>query len=647
MNKKVFVVVMAGLLCSKGLMAADGQPMSVMGEEMVVTSSRFEEPKKNLTSNITIIGKDEIAQSSAQDLGELLAEKNLGQVQKYPGTMTSVGIRGFRSETHGNDLMGKVLVLIDGRRAGTGNTAKIMTENVERIEIIQGPAAVQYGSAAIGGVVNVITKKGDNVPSFFVEQKGGSNEFVKTAAGVQGKIGKLDFASALSRSEAGDYKTGSGKTYFNTGYDEQVLANLNVGYEIADGHRIGFGYHSFDVDKAGSPSYLSLNDLQSYTSNNNHAIDVSYEGALTNKRWLWSTRYFSGMDSYQYVDPSTSYTSSSDVEQQGAQAQISFTEKSLLITAGVDWLNYELTSTLAPKWSKYNNPAVFLLAKYGVFEDRLLLSAGVRYDDYKVDLQPAEGTSRSTDNFAHQVGAAWQVNDVVKLRASYAEGFRMPSARELAGNIVSFGKTYIGNPNLNPEVSETWETGIDVVWREITSSLTWFSTDYTDMIETQLTAPKTYLYKNIGSTSLSGIEAEFAWKSSATTWNIEPYVNYSYLLEHKDNATGDDLLYTPEWNASTGVRLQHTNGLSAALNVTATGSSNVQDYESNSGKVITKGGFSVVNLSASKKFTLDKQERRAITIKAEVDNLLDRDYQYVKGYPMPGRTFVIGLRADI
>jgi len=647
MNKKVFIVVMAGLLCSKGLMAEE-QPMSVMGEEMVVTSSRVEEPKKNVTSNITIIGKDEIAQSSAQDLGKLLAEKNLGQIQKYPGTMTSAGIRGFRSETHGNDLMGKVLVLIDGRRAGTGNLAKIMTENVERIEIIRGPAAVQYGSAAIGGVVNVITSKGKKAPSFFVEQKAGSNDFVRTAGGMQGKIGTLDFSGTLSRSEAGDYKTGSGKTYFNTGYDDQVLANLNIGYEIADGHRIGVGYHSFDVDKAGSPSYLSTNDLQSYTSNNNHAVDVSYEGALSDKRWLWTTRYFNGIDKYKYVDPSTSYTSSSEVEQQGAQAQVTFSEEALRLTAGADWLQYELTSTLAPKWSKYNNPAGFLLAKYGFFDERLLLTAGIRYDDYKVELMPNEGSSRSTDNLAHQIGAAWQIHNAVKMRGSFAEGFRMPSARELAGNIVSFGKTYIGNPNLNPEISETWEAGIDVAWRAINSSLTWFTTDYTDMIETQLTAPNKYLYKNIGSTSLSGIEAEFAWKQTATAWSVEPYVNYTYLLEHKDNTTGDDLLYTPEWNASTGIRVQHTNGFSGALNVTATGSSKVQDYESNRmGSTITKGGFSVINLSAAKKFMLDKKEHRGITLKAEIDNLLDRDYQYVKGYPMPGRTFVIGLRADI
>ncbi len=143
---------MLGLLSSRGVFAEETAP-SYMTQEVVVTSSRFEELKRDMTSNITIISKEEIEQSSAKDLGELIAEQSIGQVQKYPGTLTAVGIRGFRTETHGNDLMGKVLVLLNGRRAGTGNLSKISIGEVERVEIVRGPAAVQYGSAAIGGLL--------------------------------------------------------------------------------------------------------------------------------------------------------------------------------------------------------------------------------------------------------------------------------------------------------------------------------------------------------------------------------------------------------------------------------------------------------------------------------------------------------------
>ncbi len=94
----------------------------------MVTASRYKESIKDTPMNVEVIGQKEIEASSAKDLGELLAEKGIGTIREYPGTLTSVGIRGFRTDTHGNDLLGHVLILLDGRRAGTGNVAKILTK---------------------------------------------------------------------------------------------------------------------------------------------------------------------------------------------------------------------------------------------------------------------------------------------------------------------------------------------------------------------------------------------------------------------------------------------------------------------------------------------------------------------------------------
>ena len=156
-------------------------------EEVVVTAGRVKEKKKEVTSNVTIINEEEIKISTATDLGDLLAEKGVGHIHKYPGASTSIGIRAFRTDTTGVDLAGKVLVLIDGRRSGTGNASKIMTKNIERIEIIRGPASVQYGSAAMGGVVNVITKQGRGKPTAFVEGVLGSYEYQESSVGFSGK----------------------------------------------------------------------------------------------------------------------------------------------------------------------------------------------------------------------------------------------------------------------------------------------------------------------------------------------------------------------------------------------------------------------------------------------------------------------------
>ena len=153
--------------------ATESKSKPAMMDEILVTASRTQESVKSVSANATVVSREEIEQSSANNIGDLLAEQAIGHIKKYPGNLTSIGIRGFKTDTHGNDLQGHVLILLDGRRAGTGNLAKIMTKNVERVEIIRGPGAVQYGSAGMGGVINVITRMGSK-NSLFMEAKAGS-----------------------------------------------------------------------------------------------------------------------------------------------------------------------------------------------------------------------------------------------------------------------------------------------------------------------------------------------------------------------------------------------------------------------------------------------------------------------------------------
>ena len=666
MNKKVFLVVMAGVLCSKGLLAEE-QPKSFTGDEMVVTSSRVEEPKKNVTSNITVISSEEIKQSSAQDLGELLAEKSIGHIQKYPGTSTTVGIRGFRSETHGIDLRGKVLVLLNGRRIGTGNLAKISTGNIERIEIIRGPAAVQYGSAAIGGIINVITAKGNGEPTLFIEQKAGCYGFTKTTAGTSGSVGKLDFSGVVSQSKMGDYKTGNGQKYINTGYDDEKKGSFNIGYEFLPGNRIGIVYNHFEVGKSGSPSYLSQNDFDDYTVQKNHSLDFIYDGSTADKRFTWMTRYFTGQDKYTFFNPILSNPDfyddgipySKNVDHQGAQAQVTYNHDFFRATTGIDWVKYEEVSTpYAPFKSGYDNPAWFLLLKGFLMDERLVLSAGCRYDSYNLMYQRLASSGQqeqSSDSVTKQFGVAWNLPDSIKLRASYGEGFRMPATDELAANFISpWGTHYVGNAALKPETSKTYEAGIDLACKGLTSSLTWFTTGFRNKIQST-TIGGNATWQNLGGATISGIEAEFSktLQPFGAGCTVTPYVNYTYLTKYRDDSTNALLLYTPQWNATAGLRLHDQRGFNGVFNVAYTGATRIENYEDNlypnPVEVITKGGFAVANMSVSKKFALDELQKngRGITITCEVDNLFDRDYQYAKGYPMPGRTLTIGIRGDI
>ncbi len=656
-NKRFLVFLAAGLLASgfAGPEDVSGTPRvaTYTGKEIVVTAGRVEESKKDVTSNITVIGREEIEASPSHDLGDLLAEKSIGHIQKYPGSNTTVGIRGFRSDAHGNDLKGKILLLLNGRRAGTGNLAKISTANVERIEIIRGPAAVQYGSAAMGGVVNVITRKGSGTPSMFVWHEEGSFDYHETTAGAFGALGGFDYSGSYSFSDMGDYETGAGERYYNTGYDGRVKASLNAGYTFAEGHRLGIIVNHFGLDRTGSPSYLVANDRTSYTEQENRSVDIGYTGRTGDGSFNWMLRYFFGQDDYGYRSPSWGFASDRNVDQKGAQAQVSWSKDSFGLTAGFDWLDYDVESTMSPMKSRYENPAAFLIVKTGLLDDALILSGGLRYDSYDVSIENDEGSDESTDNLTGSAGIAWNLGENVKLRFNYADGFRMPSAGELAGYYPYFGGGfYEGNPELKPEKSSTVEGGVDIVSGGFVSSLTYFHSDFSDKIQEKALPSGNITWENIGGATIAGFEGELSIENrfslARTELSVTPFFSFTWLTDYNDDETGDHLLYTPEWNTSGGIRFHETHGFKGAFTVSSFGKNHIQDYVTSwAGDVVAKGGFTVASLMLAKTFTFDEQFGRSFTVRGEVENLFDREYQYVNGYPMPGRSFNLGLRVDI
>ncbi len=628
-------------------------------KEVVVTASRAKETKRDVTSNVTIITSREIALSPATNVGDLLAEKGIGHIQKYPGGLTSIGIRGFRTETHGNDLMGHVLILVDGRRAGTGNVAKILTKNVEHIEIIRGPASVQYGSAAMGGVVNIITKRGKGKPHVFVEGTYGSYDYVEGTFGGSGKVNKLDFSGTISRSALNDdYKTGGDDKFYNTGYDSIDDISLNLGAEIFPGHRIGMIYHYYDGDKLGTPGYLSKNDKDDYSDKSNKSIDFMYQGKTPKGMFSWMARYFNGIDEDRWMDPKGSDPTGWDdgraskrkTDQEGTQAQVSLNLKQITATAGFDWVDYDIKATWTPRKTEYQNPAGFLLVKGKFLKDRLILTGGVRYDHYEVKVKEPAGKTEDDNHTCFNAGAAYLLGNYLKFRANFGEGFMMPAADQLAANYEIWGTHYVGNPNLDPEKSKTYEGGIDFFYKALAASATYFYTDFDDKIVVASGPGGIRTWENHGGATIKGVEGNISYDvGSLFGWNFElkPYANFVYLFTYRDDETREDLKYVSDWNASYGVTLSDLKGLSGNLNFSYVGKQKVDDWESGlyPVPVVTKGGFTVADLSLAYKI-FENKKYGSLTIKGDVRNLFDKDYAYVKGYPMPGRTFYGSLRYE-
>ncbi len=627
-------------------------------DEMVVTASRIKEKKIETTSNITIIDEKDIKASAAENLGDLLAEKGIGHIQEYPGVLTTIGIRGFRTETHGNDLMGHVLILLNGHRAGTGNVAKIMTKNIERIEIVRGPASVQYGSAAMGGVINVITKQGKNKPHGFVETTLGSFNSIEGSAGLSGKIKNFDFSGSFTHKSRDDYDTANGDRYHNTKNNHQKNTSINVGYEFLPGNRIGIIYQNFNADDVGSPGYFYKNDLDDYIDTSNHSIDFIYNGRSSQGIISWMARYFNGKDKNKWINPAKSDPDGFDAwyplsfnntDYKGCQAQVSYNQENFVLTTGFDWANYKIHTSWSPNKSEYNNPAGFVLAKVKALDERLIINGGMRYDEYKVDMKDQGGT-QNDHHITSNIGMAYILTNYMKLRVNYGEAFKMPAADQLAADYASFMGKMKGNPNLDPEKSKTYEGGIDIYRGALNSSLTYFHTDFDDKIETYTTSGGDTSWKNTKGASIEGIEGQFSYdvgSSLSLNYHIKPYINFVYLTKYKDDNTNQDLKYTEKYHASYGITITDSKGLTANLNFAYTGEKKIDDYQSSAWPkpVITTGGFTIADLNISKKI-INFKNYGDITLKASIKNLFNKEYAYVQGYPMPGRSFFLGIKYD-
>ncbi len=654
MKKTYFSVLCLPLLT----FAAAGSTMAAekptMMDEVLVTASRTEESVKSVSANATIISQEDIQQSSADNIGDLLAEQAIGHIKKYPGSLISVGIRGFKTDTHGNDLQGHVLVLLDGRRAGTGNLAKIMTKNVERVEIIRGPGAVQYGSAGMGGVINVITRTGSN-NSMFVETKGGSFDTVEGSVGGTALTNGFDFAGSYTYGSRGDYKTSNSDTYHNTGIDYESGLSANLGYSFSNS-RVGLIFTGFKVSEAGSPGYISKNDLDNYSDKKNYSADLSFEGQcpITGSQLL--ARYFFGQDENQWMDPTAFNASGWDdglesgntTDQQGAQIQVANAFGPVHFTAGFDWLDYKVKNSWAPQKTDYSNPALFLLTRSSFLEDTLTANIGLRYDWYEVQVTEPTGNKSDDSHFTPQIGLAWMVLDNLKIRAQYGEAFMMPSANQMAADSITFGAHVVGNPNLNPETSNTYEGGVDFSQNGFDAALTYFYTNFEDKIVASDLADGSKSWKNLGDATISGFEAELAYDIGAPlnlAWEIRPYFNITILDTYEDDSTEEDLQYVSGTNFAAGVIVNNGDGISCRLNIAYAGSQNITDYEYGTYSTISLPSSTVTNLTGSWR-VYENGDLGAFTLRGEINNLFDEEYAYVQGYPMPGIGFNIGLRWD-
>jgi len=516
-------------------------------EEVVVTTLRKETKRKNVPQSMTIITKAAIELTPSQEVTDLLKKNSSVSIIQYPGLSAGIGIRGFRPQFSG--LNQRSLLLVDGRPAGTVNIATINPADIERIEVLKGPASALYGSSAMGGVINVITKKSSGEVHGEVFAEYGSYETAKLGASAGGNIIKrLDFdLSFLSFDRNKNMKLGKNNFFRNLLNADKATKNytdgavdvddnrsdglrrdytklnyntgsLRLGYQLTDNWRIDIRGERFVAKNVESPSDIFFGNVQPSTKD----IERHNEEAIITGSFLNHKLSFRGYNAEESGENNTLVSSAgekivpyvsyqSETSWKGIQAKDAYQLGVHSLIFGLDYSNAAIithsflaTGTekapFSPNYS-LSTIAAYVQGQFSFLDNRLVVNPGMRLDFITYDVKQTPllttyaGGKETSPFFSPSLAVQYAVNKTFTLHASTGRAFVTPDAYNVAGysEILAAGKATImrGNPDLKNENSISWDAGLRFSMADlgITADFTYYNTWVKDRITTVKTIP--------------------------------------------------------------------------------------------------------------------------------------------------------------
>lgn len=615
-------------ISSSGYAAEKSDMITYSLDEVVVTATKTELTQKENPRSVEVITKEDIQNTGAISVRDALrTATNIDIVSVNHGGGENISIRG--GDTDG------VLILVNGRRVAgenyfmsQGSNAyaldRLNLSNVDHIEILRGPASAIYGSGAMSGVINIITKKSEK-PEFSVGVATGTNEMSNYYHYDTGKNGKVSVNFDVNFSKLRNIDSKAGK---NLLHGPKQAYNLNHDYEMDENNNLNLmlDYAKDNLEtrmRDFSVSSSAPDDLKypitSFTSERK-TIALTYDGKNSNSDYSLSASYSQlNRDPYAADTPGTNEKKykSWNIE---ARDTIRTSDNNKLIFGG------EYRGDKASIYSGDNTVkntdqySLYLYDEYRV-DNKLLLTPAIRYDYHK-----SFGSHTSPN-----LGATYFISDKSRFKANYGTSYRAPSVDELYGAFthggIWGGMAIVGNPDLKPEKSKGWEISYEQEFGDTTSAkLTYFDNKKEDAIsyKIEMASPSQMgKFYNIDSTSSKGVEFEIKHDFGKGFTLVG---NYNWL-DSVDDTTGERLNYNARNTYM--AKLMWTEPIKKEWNITAWNKW-YTDFQYDSDTVYSVNTFN---------FTVTKRWGDKYRVFAGIDNVFNKDLSDMGYY---GRLWRVG-----
>lgn len=600
--------LLAAILCAATPLAYASNSDTM--NEVVVTATRIEQPLSQSLLHTTLISQKEIQASQAVDLASLL--KNLAGVEIYQsggiGKQSSLFMRGTNSS--------HTLILLDGVRIGsatTGATAfdQLMLDQIERIEVVRGNASSLYGSEAIGGVIQIFTRRGRGAPSFNASGSAGTHSTQRAAAGLGGEVAHTSFNVQASR-----YKTDG-----VSAVRPDIVATVNPDKDGYDNTSLsGNVRHAFDADNSLSVSlFRSHGDVQydnafaAATAINTNTSTLGKFAVVSENRfgkfWQSKLQFSRGTDDYKnYLNGALSSSIKTENRQISWQNTLAVNSNGSLLL-GLENLDQQVSGNTA--YTKTGRKVDSLFAGYTGDYGLHQVQANIR-QDHNSDF----GTANTG-----LLGYGYAINQAWRITASASTSFKAPTFNNLYGP-VGWGS----NPNLRPERSRNKEIGLHYA----TGTQRFDAIYFDNRIRNLIAADNTWT-KNLDQARIDGLELNYAGQFGDT--GVKAALT---LQDPRDTQTGLALLRRATSYGNVGLT-QKLGAWQLGGEWQYSGAREDNHITAWPTQRVVMPAYDILNFTAS--YALDKQ----LKLSLRADNLFEKDYMLAHGYNTLGRTLSVGV----